>query len=544
MGFLRQKGNSSSPTSGSDERGYILATSALLLIPLMVFAAFAVDVGAWYAEADSAQRAADAAALAAAAEMPNEANARNAAEEVARLNGFDDQPGCSGSVAACQPDTDPASPAPDYPQVIVEKINSSEVKVSIVTEGETFFGGVAVTDGIRIERFAGAAINRPIPMGTPSNALGTGTDSVYRTNDPDNFWLNGHSATTSQRGVGDPLNTVRAGNSTINDQRDDRGFIYLITIPQGTVGYDLETRLSCFGSSVEDLRLTLYNPDNAGTPNNFDDDINLANRATHAGGSLGPRVYKEQGCGGGYDADDAVEKGTWQAVKNDLTPGIWVLTAKNDNAGSYGRVLFSLRVTGGFGISCSTITSATCPTISPLNWLGVYTDEAMFRDALRVPGPTNGVLVPVELYLAEVSAENKHSTLEVTMFDTADGISEIEIVAPTNPTSGVRESVLLEWTLVGESGYTEVDGTAADGVPCAAGAGRCVRRADGDTDPFNDRVVTIRVDLNDVGLGFGGYDCAGDCWWKIRYIARSGKYVADTTAWQARIIGDPIRLTE
>ncbi|MGI9598794.1 MAG: pilus assembly protein TadG-related protein, partial [Acidimicrobiales bacterium] len=38
------------------EAGFILAQAALLLLPLLVFAAFATDIGAWYLEGQKAQR--------------------------------------------------------------------------------------------------------------------------------------------------------------------------------------------------------------------------------------------------------------------------------------------------------------------------------------------------------------------------------------------------------------------------------------------------------------------------------------------------------
>ena len=44
------------------ERGYAAVLTALILVPLLGFAGFAVDVGAWYSRAASLQRAADSAA--------------------------------------------------------------------------------------------------------------------------------------------------------------------------------------------------------------------------------------------------------------------------------------------------------------------------------------------------------------------------------------------------------------------------------------------------------------------------------------------------
>ena len=49
--------------------------SALLMLPLLAFAGFAVDIGYWYTHANRMQRAADAAALAGVVWMPNDEKA-------------------------------------------------------------------------------------------------------------------------------------------------------------------------------------------------------------------------------------------------------------------------------------------------------------------------------------------------------------------------------------------------------------------------------------------------------------------------------------
>ena len=70
------------------EDGYVLALTALLILPLLAFTAYAVDLGAWQARGAQLQRAADAAALAAARYMPDEDAARTAAVATMRRNGF------------------------------------------------------------------------------------------------------------------------------------------------------------------------------------------------------------------------------------------------------------------------------------------------------------------------------------------------------------------------------------------------------------------------------------------------------------------------
>jgi hypothetical protein len=55
--------------------------------------------------------------------------------------------------------------------------------------------------------------------------------------------------------------------------------------------------------------------------------------------------------------------------------------------------------------------------------------------------------------------------------------------------------------------------------------------------PYNDHLVEIKVSLGDA------YSCnAGNCWWKIRY--NYGGTTQDTTTWEARIEGNPVKLVE
>ncbi|MGL5908748.1 MAG: pilus assembly protein TadG-related protein, partial [Phycicoccus sp.] len=74
-----------------DEEGYVAITTGLLLIVLMAFCAFAVDVGNWYLTGQRAQRAADAAALGGVTKLPGDQPAAfSIADQYASGNGFRD----------------------------------------------------------------------------------------------------------------------------------------------------------------------------------------------------------------------------------------------------------------------------------------------------------------------------------------------------------------------------------------------------------------------------------------------------------------------
>lgn len=75
-----------SPGFLRDERGGVLPMVALSLIVLLGFAALAIDLGQQYALSAQLETTADAAALAAASRLPNQAKAVKAAAEYAELN--------------------------------------------------------------------------------------------------------------------------------------------------------------------------------------------------------------------------------------------------------------------------------------------------------------------------------------------------------------------------------------------------------------------------------------------------------------------------
>ena len=129
-------------------------TTALMLIPLMLFAAFGVDLASWYARISELQRAADAAALAGAVWMPNVGTATLSAEDSLRSNG----------IVHGQDDI----------EVIIERgrtVNSLRVTVTD-TNAQRWFSSVVMTGPERLSRHAEAEYNLPLPLGSPLNFFG------------------------------------------------------------------------------------------------------------------------------------------------------------------------------------------------------------------------------------------------------------------------------------------------------------------------------------------------------------------------------------
>lgn len=508
--------------------GYILATTAMMLIPLMVFAAFAVDVGGWYVSADEAQRAADAAALAASVKAPNAASVQTEAVRVAALNGLVDQPDGPG------PDG-----KPQFPQVTSKVLNSATVEVRITVEGESHFGQI-VMDSIPIERYAVAELTRPLPMGQPTSALGTGVDTIYP-GETNNFWLNIHDPTTPRRS-GDHLsaNLLASGFANPWKTKDSTkdGYLFGVNIPNDGQVYDLQVRITCFkpnSNADGEAKLSLHVPDNTFTPNYIRDNL------TVPAYSWGTYARTAACSSTPYDYTAAEEGAVWQTVMSNMgsvATGDWLLQAQH--AGS-GRLLYSLRVVNQSGSPhCTVITNSTCATVRPINWLGIFTDDDMFGGA--DPSTKN-----IELYLAEVGPENYRSTLEIFIFDTADGIDEVQILLPprdsnsTDPSLLARNVAPMTWGIVDDNLQSTGVPAAGQFRQCADTSYDCLKYPTFASDRtwFNDQIVRLEIDLANVP---GGYACTSDCWVKVQYTASNT--IGETTGWQANIIGDPLRLIE
>lgn len=136
---------------GKDE-GYVLAMTALLILPLMVFVSFAIDAGAWYAQASRMQRAADAAALAAVVYLPNTGAADAARDRVAAQNGY--TTGVTGSATS-----------------------ETTYQVTITSDATRFFSGTFDSSTMSLGRSATAEFNKPVPLGSPNPRLGNDVTS-------------------------------------------------------------------------------------------------------------------------------------------------------------------------------------------------------------------------------------------------------------------------------------------------------------------------------------------------------------------------------
>jgi Flp pilus assembly protein TadG len=143
---------------GRDEGGAVAVVVAVFAsVVFFGLGALAVDVARWYLEAQRAQKAADAAALAGVTWMPQDLDrATTAAREVAARNGF-----------------------PDPGSVVVRRgSRPSELDVTVTSTVDNAFGDLVGLPRTTISRHTVADYTGPQPMASPCNTLGNEPDGT------------------------------------------------------------------------------------------------------------------------------------------------------------------------------------------------------------------------------------------------------------------------------------------------------------------------------------------------------------------------------
>lgn len=154
------------------DRGFVLAWLATMMVTLLGFAGFAVDLGHWYLTASRVQNAADAAALGGVVFLPSDlSTATDVATELAVSHGFD-----ASGVTVSQGE------------------RSNQLEVAIDTDVDNFFVSLFGLTTTSIGRDALAEFEGPVPMGSPESYLGDDPESG---NNPD-FWMNNGSLRNNQ----------------------------------------------------------------------------------------------------------------------------------------------------------------------------------------------------------------------------------------------------------------------------------------------------------------------------------------------------------
>ncbi|MEM9200795.1 MAG: pilus assembly protein TadG-related protein [Actinomycetota bacterium] len=506
-----------------EDRGYAVVLTALCLVPLMGFAGFAVDIGAWYSHASKAQRAADAAALAGVVWQPDFPSAEAAARAEAARNGF--------------------VHGVDDVQVIVRNVRSTELEVEIVDgDVETYFGGLFLDD-VSIARQAVAEYASPVPMGSPTNYIGAGSQSFGGVG-ASNAWagMMGHCSPSSW---GDLLslrtrdwrNNSDCG-SVASPYHDPGGYRWIVDVPagSGTVDvniWDIGYCTSRAGSPLNTrdrgnspIVFTLYDKDN--TPLTHADNVNPGNiLAQHVGAPgegcntwSGPALHGLQITGG--EGQYVI---TTAIVDSDGTQSF--SKAADARAQNY----FSFHVVNAANpTGCTAVTSATCP--------GIFADEWM-------PVRADATLSPANFYLAEIEPAYAGQTMRISMWDLGEGMKSVEILDPAG------NALDFTWEVTYAIGTSGASGTATNTNPfaqnypsqCRTGGvcGTC------DLSQFclfvTDSVFNgdlVEIDL-EIPVDYSTYS---NNWYQVRYTLVPGFTTPDWTTWGVQVLGDPVRLLE
>jgi hypothetical protein len=142
------------------QRGFVLVWMAATIFVLLAVAAFAVDLVHAYVVGQETQNAADAAALAGAAQIPGGCPHANAIVD---------------GVAQSNMDHSGFSTAPGGPAVVTEQCavkNANEMDVDIKTTFDTWFARAIGIDQLTVHRTATAQYDAKVAMGSPANHLG------------------------------------------------------------------------------------------------------------------------------------------------------------------------------------------------------------------------------------------------------------------------------------------------------------------------------------------------------------------------------------
>ncbi len=578
-------------TKRSEQGGYVAAMTALMLVPLMIMAAFAIDIGSWYSIGAQTQTAADAAALSAVAHLPDVDAAVAAAFEEAARNGFVDVDGHSQASF----DT-PTS----YPQILVSLPSDFEVQVEIKTEGEALFGRV-VFDGIEIQRLARSQFIRPVTMGNPTSQLG-GSHLADPTDKTGAFWLRvmgycdmrangarhfvgfentrmgcpgtpnnntfGHSYAYSginqwNLGAQDKNNTVTLNGPTANPNswyegntlRDDYFLAIDLSAAEALQSWRVQIyrpgacssehegywnygaaqpRVMRPGPGVNSnslrsprIRTRLYNVDNT-----------LVDRwnAITAGNIRNETYWQLDDCSGDVPAPGNNYTG-WYTISTiggaTSEEGTHYLSYGSDPVlNEFWSNTFAIRVvpTASNAICTDLTGAAVCPSVSAVDDLPIYIDsEDEFGAALFAANEV------VELYLAPVPQEHAGKTLRIQLFDAGEGMDYLQVLDPTGT------PVTFTWfsDACARTGFCGAGGNGADLVGGTSSSTGCAATPclSVTGNRFQNNDVTIEVPIP------SGYTCT-NCFWKVRYKPGGGGTVTDATEWSIAITGDPVRLTD
>lgn len=524
----------------SNEHGYVAIVTALMIIPLMGFVAFAVDLGLWYNEAAQIQRASDAAALAGVVVLPDLAAAQAEAEEVARRNGYEVN--------------DPNI------QVIVNETGPLQLSVDIIdTDIDLVFSSFFI-DNVDITRDSTAQYIKPIPLGSPANSFGNPSiaEALNPTSTTPQVWA-AINAGFTRKAQGDPFSTQCNGEKvefngatnrweswnacdSVNDEFRNTGYWYAIDVPVSMIGTPVTVSVfdpalntgatQCLGNTCE-LTWWSYETANGFSPTVYE--MRDADDSPHNWHNNPP--LQQAGC----DQPETFAPNIGPGAPNHnqwvvlctftpTTSGIYPLNVRTVDFPA-GSIAAGFEQFGRGNSSQSYSLKAEAPgALQPrLYALG---DMSIIVSAPAGPPP--------ELFLMEINEAYDNKKVEIELFDAGEayGISFLEFMVP----DGVGGNQMAPKCTVIDDANNETVLT-----PCKV----MVSNSNTTTRVtlYNNRWLRVVIDTSDIDPT-GPYVCGTNCWWKVRYnlntnnVPAGGSGTTDRTTWRAQVIGDPLALID
>ena len=536
-----------SPSRGmhhGGERGLSLVLMSLVLASLLGIAGLVVDLGSWQVHASRTQQAADAAALAGVVRLPDgDVAAITRARAIAKDNGFDH----------ADPDI----------TVDVEALGDDSLEVVITEVGVPQYFTTLFRGPPTITRRATAQYVQPVPLGSPRNYLGTGNllDGVVTGDGVENFWLS-MSGSCTRREYGDRIApramaipgtspyscTPPTYGSLPNPERDADGYLFGVTVPDASgstpVGIQMFDAPTCTQSGSNRSR--------AGDESLAPFDVSVTVRAGDdldptAGTPLATYVFDGSDdtgghCGlppavGGECASTTALRSCWTTLATVSSPGTYYIQVQPVHADVDSRHdNFSLRAKSG-----ATFTPCTSDVNSLSPSPGYSATCAQVYGVEHLPVFANLSSADPVFFLASIDDRHSSKTMEVTLYDAAEGADGIRLLDPNGDAATFTWEVLCADGNSGSpscTGETDPTGGRSGGATTllpVAGTGNKTFSNNVQNGKYSDRLVRLRVQLpSDIAAAHGGRT-----WWKISY---EGSFSGDRTTWSVKLLGDPVRL--
>ncbi|HEY3672863.1 MAG TPA: pilus assembly protein TadG-related protein [Acidimicrobiia bacterium] len=588
------------------EQGFVMVWFALTFVTLVGFAGLALEYNRWQQIATRAQKAADAASLAGAVFMPENAGnkAFTTAQTISSQNGFKNA--TNGVTVTTAPGKLP---------------NQLKVTISVVTKNP--WGAIVGYGSTTIVKSAVAEYQLPQNLGSPQNFYGNDPESVAT---QPQFWGNIFGP-SSGKGKGDAIQSVGSSansnlcptttdncTSNVNKDYDANGYFYGIDVPAGATG---ALNVQAFDPAFVHVGDTCGANGSDGNSTDQNAVNSLTNAATLSAGSIpgypagdapsaryAPGITKY--CTGDmYYSDNSNTQNpwtvwtlrspdisTWDPTNNPIVcqaefPGVFPETTNGQpngtvNSGQLKTLLQQStnyagtnpgRTFASFFRQWVTLCSVATPvqgtyflqvqTAKKIDGTTTPTGGGANRFAIKVGlgtnfSTTNGLHVygnarmgiyanatgaNTQFYLTRILPGEAGKTLVLNFFDTGDAGAAGDLSILAPTDSNVSGGVFSSCL------YTKPPGNASGppfGTFIATSSGCKITGVSNTSNSpgpsYDGQWVTWEIPIPN------NYTCdtasATGCWSKLKFAYPAGTSVTDTTTWSAYMLGEPVRLIQ